>query len=273
MIVNQKGFEYKYLKFRIMRKLRRYRQIIFLPISRPLSFFLIKFKVRKEIRKNGLDGFNDVLEDLCSGVLYSYASFVEGDILEFGTQSGRTASILANSVGQFNSKLGPIFGYKKLHLFDSFIGLPNPQDNLNDKENLFVVNGIWTENGLTGLSSAQLDKVIKRILPRKKYDIYPGFFSESLADFDSKVAFIHIDSDLYSSAYEVLDYLLSGNFISMGCLVMFDDYDLNQANPNSGERLAWSEMILKYKIQFSDRSPYAIFGHRFIIHSYETLEK
>jgi hypothetical protein len=69
MIVNQKGFEYKYLKFRIMRKLRRYRQTIFLPISRPLSFFLIKLKVRKEIRKNGLDGFNDVLEDLCSGVL------------------------------------------------------------------------------------------------------------------------------------------------------------------------------------------------------------
>jgi hypothetical protein len=96
----------------------------------------------------------------------SYASFVEGDILEFGTQSGRTASILANSVGQFNSKLGPIFGYKKLHLFDSFVGLPNPQDNLNDKENLFVVNGIWTEGGLTGLSSAQLDKAVKRILHR-----------------------------------------------------------------------------------------------------------
>jgi hypothetical protein len=33
---------------------------------------------------------------------------------------------------------------------------------------------------------------------------------------------------------------------------MFDDYDLDQANPHSGERRAWAEAILKYQVQCSD---------------------
>ena len=49
---------------------------------------------------------------------------------------------------------------------------------------------------------------------------------------------------------------------------MFDDYDLDQANPNSGERRAWDEAILKYQVQYSDHGSYGLFAHKFIIHSY-----
>ena len=145
MTENRKFLNRDNFLFRSLRKLRHYRQLLFLPISRPFNFLTIKFQVANWIRKKGLNRIGDVLEALSSGVLYSFASFVEGDILEFGTQTGRTATILAQNVNYHNSKLGRVFGRKKLHLFDSFAGLPDPQSNLVDSENLMVINGVWSE--------------------------------------------------------------------------------------------------------------------------------
>lgn len=124
------------------------------------------------------------------------------------------------------------------------------------------------KSSLTGLNYPQLSNRLQRVIAKKDFKIYPGFFLETLPDFNAKVALIHIDSDLYSSAQEILDSLFSRNLISDGCLIMFDDYDLNQANPRSGERLAWSEAVLKYQIQYSDRSSYGLFGHKYLIHGY-----
>jgi hypothetical protein len=224
--------------------------------------------VRRENKKNGLDGIDNVLSALSSGVLYSFASFTDGDILEFGTQTGRTSAVLAHNIKLQNKNLGRIFGSKKLHLFDSFVGLPDPFNNSVDSLNLFTIKGVWRKNSLTGINQKKLNNVIRRTLPKDDYVIYSGFFSETLASFSAKCALLHIDSDLYSSAHEILDSLFSRNLISNGCCIMFDDYDLDQANPNSGERRAWDEAILKYQVQYSDHGSYGLFAHKFIIHSY-----
>ena len=51
-------------------------------------------------------------------------------------------------------------------------------------------------------------------------------------------------------------------------MVYFDDWYSNAANPEMGEIRAWSEMVEKYQIHFSDMGPYGMGGHRFIFHGY-----
>lgn len=97
----------------------------------------------RQVKKNGLDSIDNVLSALSSGVLYLFASFTDGDVLEFGTQTGRTSAVLAHNIKIYNKNLGRIFGQKKLHLFDSFVGLPDPFNNSVDQLNLFTIKGVW----------------------------------------------------------------------------------------------------------------------------------
>ena len=60
MRANHAICDYKEYLFRILRRIKRYRKIVFSPVSRPLSFFIIKLKVSRENRKNGLDGYGGV---------------------------------------------------------------------------------------------------------------------------------------------------------------------------------------------------------------------
>jgi hypothetical protein len=117
-----------------------------------------------------------VLSALSSGVLYSFASFTDGDKLEFGTQTGRTSAVLAHNIKFYSKNLGRKFGRKKLHLFDSFVGLPDPFNNSVDSLNWFTIKGAWRKNSLTGINLKKLNNVIHRIFPKDDYVIYPGFF-------------------------------------------------------------------------------------------------
>ena len=68
--------------------------------------------MRREVRKNSLDGIDNVLLALSSGDLYSFASFTDGDILDFGAQTSRTSATLAHNIKIYNKNLGRIFGRK-----------------------------------------------------------------------------------------------------------------------------------------------------------------
>ncbi len=91
-----------------------------------------------------------MLSALSSGVLYSFASFTDGDKLEFGTQTGRTSAVLAHNIKFYSKNLGRKFGRKKLHLFDSFVGLPDPFNNSVDSLNWFTIKGALRKNSLGG---------------------------------------------------------------------------------------------------------------------------
>lgn len=119
MIANRTGFNYEDHLFRFLQKLRLYRKIFFLPVSRPLSFLFIKLKVRREVRKNALDAIDNVLQALSFGVSYSFVTSTEGDILEFGAQTGEKATILRNNVNYYNSKLDLAYAAE---LCESFLG-------------------------------------------------------------------------------------------------------------------------------------------------------
>src|SRR5204863_5482943 len=100
--------------------------------------------------------------------------------------------------------------------------------------------------------------------------IAKGWFKDTVPQIpaSTRFALVHIDGDLYESAYDVLDGLLSRGMITDGASLYFDDWDCNTADPMLGERRAWAEMVEKYKIRFSDMGAYGMACHRFIVHSY-----
>ena len=110
MILNRTGSDYEHHLFRILQKLRQNCKNFFSPASCLFGFLFIKLKVPRKIRKNDLDGIDDVLRALGSSISYSFASFAEGDILESGTKICKTAAIFGNNVNDYNSKLDLIYG-------------------------------------------------------------------------------------------------------------------------------------------------------------------
>ena len=212
---------------------------------------------QKEIQKN-----------LSLGVYYVYGARVEGDIVEFGTDSGFTACSLAKSINMANSWVTDIQP-KKLFLFDSFEGLPPINSNI-DRRSHHVLKRIWYKGACVGLNSMQLHELCGFFYEQKKINIIEGWFKDTVKQLpnDTKFSMIHFDGDLYQSTIDALDPCFKRGLISTGAIVFFDDYDCNQANPASGERKAWQELVEKYSIKFTDQGPYSWGCRKFIIHNY-----
>ena len=214
-------------------------------------------------------------EALAQGVAAIYGCDVIGDVGEFGTMSGRTAAALAQSIASCDKSLGfavRIYKHppKKLVLFDSFVGLPEVEKDSVDGQSPHVVDGVWSPGTCRGLSAKELDTLISSHLAPDRFEIHPGWFSDTVPalDADRRFALIHIDSDLYQSAIDVLRSLFSRGMVSRGAYIFFDDWNCNRADPQLGERRAWRECVEEYGIEYSDMGAYGIFGWRFVAHSY-----
>ena len=145
----------------------------------------------------------------------------DGVYLEFGVFKGKSINHIAKNVPN-----------KTIYGFDSFEGLPEAWDSLHLKSH-FKMN--------------KLPEV------RNNVKLIKGFFDKSLPKFmsengDFKTAFIHCDSDLYSSAKTMFECLK--HTIQSGTIIVFDEY-FNYPNWENGEYKAFQEFInengLKYK--------------------------
>jgi O-methyltransferase len=238
--------------------------------SPSLSFDKISHSVSTHISEKEL--VCRVGNELGEGVYHAIAYSVDGDIAEFGTRSGSTAVALASALNNMNEAFHYDEGRnkeRKLWLFDSFEGLPEARFEV-DASSPHVSAGLWGKGTMKGLSSEELASLVSKYLTNSELKVIKGWFKDTvpLIPSETKFALIHIDGDLYESAIDVLDNLLARNMISKGAMVYFDDWDSNAANPEMGERLAWSEMVEKFKIRFSDMGSYGMGRRRFIVHGY-----
>ncbi len=140
---------------------------------------------------------------------------IEGLWLEFGVYQGRDIRVIASHAP------GQVYG------FDSFEGLPEDWTHFQ-KRGRFSLSG---DAPMLSDSSANV-RLVK------------GWFSESLPPFLERhtqpVAFVHIDSDLYSSAWTVLSHLRQQ--IVDGTIILFDDM-LNYPGWRDGEYRAFVQFI------------------------------
>ena len=143
---------------------------------------------------------------------------LDGLYLEFGVFSGQSINHIASKTKN------------SVHGFDSFQGIPEDWNS--------VPAGTFSTDG-------QLPNVSQNV------KLHIGFFEDTLQkfknDFSADVAFIHIDSDLYSSARTVLFTLRDR--IKKGTIIVFDEY-FNYPGWQGHEYLAFKEFINETGYQY-----------------------
>ena len=152
---------------------------------------------------------------------------VDGLYLEFGVRTGTTINIIAGHKPQQT-----IFG------FDSFQGLPENWSGWAMSKGTFTM--------------AELPKVPPSV------ELIKGWFEQSLPVFlqnhEGPVAFVHIDSDLYSSAKTILDNLAGR--VRPGTIIVFNEY-FNYPNWKEHEYKAFQEFCQAHAVSYE----YICWGH------------
>ncbi len=177
------------------------------------QFFLEHFRMAPNLRSTG--GLLKHAAKCCS---------IEGLNLEFGVNSGTTIRILSEAM-KVGDQMPPFHG------FDSFEGLPED----------------WTHFQKAGRFGRQgkLPPVPDTVT------LHVGWFNEILPGFLQQHAgparFIHIDSDLYSSAKTVLTLL--ADRIVPGTVIVFDEY-FNYPGWEQHEHKAWTEFVASHGVEF-----------------------
>jgi O-methyltransferase len=220
----------------------------------------------------------EIARTLTLCVQYINSSHVNGDVAEFGTMGGFSARAIAMSM-VFDPQRQPITDknagenpFRKLRLFDSFEGLPEITSPI-DQVSPHVVSGAWAKGGCKVLAAPQLRALIGKVLPPHRFEIYEGWFADTVKRLppETRFAMIHFDGDLYQSTMDALEPCFARGFISRGAVLCFDDWNANRAIPTVGERQAWKELVEKFEIEASSGGDYSVGGTRFIIHSYRGM--
>jgi hypothetical protein len=157
-----------------------------------VGFFKKLVIVFKMIRANiGIKSASNFIEHLTMAAkILNTPKTIEGCIVECGTFKGVSAG---------NLSLIAHLCDRKLEIFDSFAGLPEPEeyDKTHDNEDLQLTY-TYKKGDYTGT----IDEVKNNI---KKYgkigvcNFNKGYFNETLPKFDKKTAFIFLDVDLIDS--------------------------------------------------------------------------
>jgi len=194
---------------------------------------------------------------------------VEGDIVEFGTAWGRSATILAAAMAEYTKRYekhqrSHKLAERRLILFDSFEGLPEINNEI-DLQSPRVASGFWCHSAGRALSEPELRRLCARYLPGERIDTRAGWFKDTLSSIPPgmKLGLVHFDCDLYESTRDVLSHLFEHEHFPDGCAVFFDDWNCNRARNDLGQRRAWQEAMSRFK---EDWGAYDIGGHKFILH-------
>lgn len=144
---------------------------------------------------------------------------VEGLYLEFGVFTGGSITHIAKNKKEIT-----------IHGFDSFDGLPDNWCHYD--RNDFSLHG-------------KLPKVPLNV------KLHKGFFDQTLPKWTEqhkgKIAFLHIDCDLYDSTITVFKYLWDR--LQIGSIIVFDDYFNFPGWEEDGHR-AFHEFLQKKPIEF-----------------------
>lgn len=149
---------------------------------------------------------------------------VKGLYLEFGVYNGK-------SINDFIATLNPD---KQIYGFDSFEGLPEDYTD-SIKKNVFTT---------------KIPKV------RDNVSLISGWFNDTLEPFlkdhKEKIAFLHMDADLYSSTKYVLSTLIKEKRIQKDTVIQFDEifFYEREGKCYGDEFIALQELISTYSIKY-----------------------
>jgi len=135
---------------------------------------------------------------------------IPGDVVECGAAAGGSAALLAVWLRRLKST-------KTLYLFDTFEGLPSPNENDPDYDRA----AMWT--GKCRGELEQVESLLSRLNVLDRAVLIKGKFQETLPTFDvTPLSFVHLDGDWYDSTRVCLEHLWDR--ISPGGILQIDDY-------------------------------------------------
>jgi O-methyltransferase len=164
-------------------------------------------------------------------VMFSYEQAVKykdspGVYVECGVATG--AQVIAMAAGAPD---------KIIYAFDSFEGIPLPSNkddqmpgirHLNDDERKELPNPgeqVLVSSGATVHSlEVFLDNLENALGEVKNVCAVPGWFEETVQNFDEPISILRLDGDLYNSTYVCLKYLYPK--VIKGGLIVVDDWGL-----------------------------------------------
>jgi len=183
---------------------------------------------------------------------------VPGDFVECGVYAGAQCAVMARAMADHADMcfdngydLGGTMLARRVHLFDSFAGIP--PHGPNDIE--FRESGY--KGGESACSRAQVEANMQRWgIPSELLVYHEGLFSETIPDaclspgmemrqrlgLNHPIALLRLDGDLYESTKVCIEYLLP--LVSRGGWVCVDDFNL------SGCRQAIMEKIIPAPIMW-----------------------
>ena len=142
-----------------------------------------------------------------------------GDVCEFGVAQGETSALIANEIASQGSK--------RLHLFDSFEGLPQPTDKDKLIDDIFSLGSIEAYAGTMSCPEDMVKSRMKAIgFPESRFVIHKGFIEmliDSGAELPKDVSFAYVDFDFYEPILIALNYL--HEVTPKGAIIIVDDYD------------------------------------------------
>lgn len=151
----------------------------------------------------------------------------DGLWLEFGVHAGGTLNRIA-----VYKKEGKVYG------FDSFEGLPEAWEGRIEEN-----GGHYPKHAFS------LGGHLPTVLPN--VELIKGWFCHTLPSFMSQyqepITFLHIDSDIYSSAKDIFKHTASK--IANGCIIVFDEL-VYYPGWEKHEWKAWWEFVEEHNITF-----------------------
>jgi len=128
------------------------------------------------------------------------ASILDGDFAEVGVARGESARMICEGKGD-----------RVFHLFDTFDGLPEPEELEKIRFNFYK-----------GKYKAELDEVKKYLDNYEKVVFYKGFFPDSAEGAkENNFAFVHLDADLRQTTEDALKFFYP-RLIKSGIIIAHD---------------------------------------------------
>ena len=148
--------------------------------------------------------------------LVQKVNHLDGDMAEIGVYQGGSAVIISEANRN-----------KRLHLFDTFEGLPDP----DSKQDKLMVKG--------DMNNTSLDKVKEILTPYPNVSFYKGFFPDTAGPVENtKFSFVNNDTDIYSSTKSVLEFFYPK--MVKGGIFLTHDYNDSRT---PGVKLAFDEFF------------------------------
>lgn len=192
----------------------------------------------------------DALRDIRRNIIAQYSDFFKSrSYVEFGVFGGESMSQIYDLYEEYIK-----YPESNFYGFDSFVGLPQETVDKNNPSYWTVGHPACLK---LSLSNDQKTTIFER-LNKPRVKLIDGWFCDTLTDTlademkNQKIGFLHIDCDLYSSAYEALDFCFKNDLLESGSVIMYDDWagyheKLGEGHEfECGEGLAHKQIMEKY---------------------------